>query len=313
VAVEIDRVFLEELLCSVEGIGKKTAERVVEAYPSLAPLLSDSEGEVKQRVRRLTSTQLQNLRRFLTEEVGLDPGLSDEENTEKLRQYLIRRELRAIAEKRYELLESIKFEELSFNPFLLRLLGLEAPEDVALFAVSERIERSLVTSYGAHIQRIAQIVAGRGTGVEGADICKEKRGRRYYIQVKAGPNTVNKDISSQISTLLQSATKRNSGSVALLGMTYGHKEKVSSILQRYSQIGWLVGREFWEFISDDCDCASKLFELAAEVAREVQKEQKEGGKGLFSVTEKVEEVARKIKEKYGEGEQMWEKLFEDNM
>ncbi|WP_165847773.1 PmeII family type II restriction endonuclease [Ammonifex thiophilus] len=307
-ATGIDRVFLEELLRDVKGISKASARRLVEAYPSLVHVLKDSEEVVKQKVGQLSLRRVRDIRRFLTGRVGLDPDLPDAENTERLRQYLIRRELRAIAEKKYELLGSIKFEELSFNPFLLRLLGLKTPNEIAEFMVAERVERSLVTSYGTHIQRIAQIVAGRGTGVEGADVCKEEGGRRYYIQVKAGPYTVNKDISKQVSDLLTSATRRNSGSAALLGMTYGSKEKVSSIVRRYSRVDWLVGREFWGFISGDPDYASKLFKLAAEVAAEVQRE-----KGPFPIREKVREIAGRIREEYGKGRQMWEKLFDDNM
>lgn len=223
---------------------------------------------------------------------------------------IVRRELSAIAKKKFEIIDSINIEEIDFNPFLLRVLGFETPEEIAEFMVSQRVERSLVTSYGIRIQTIATAIAGRGTGVEGADICKEHEGRRYYIQMKAGPKTPNKDITSMINRLLRGATRRNRGAVALLGMTYGKRERVSSIIQRYSQVDWLIGQEFWAFISEDPNCAQEIFSIATELTEAVS------GDGLpyrERYRAKVTNLASQIRQRYGEGSEMWEGLFEDNM
>lgn len=223
---------------------------------------------------------------------------------------IIKSELQEMAYRRFRVIDTIKARDLDFNPYLLRILGLETPEEIAEFMVAERVERSIVTSYGQRIQKIAKEIAGRGTGVEGADICKEKHGRRYYIQVKAGPNTVNKDISSEINRLLRSATRRNHGAVALLGMTYGRRDRVSSIVQRYSQVDWLIGREFWAFISDDPDCAKEIYKIAEEVTQSVP----DGGRSYRDrYKAKVREVADEIRRRYGDGPEMWGRLFEDNM
>lgn len=172
--------------------------------------------------------------------------------------------------------------------------------------VLERLERSVVTSYGTRIQTIAKILAERGTGVEGADICKEKDEKRYYIQMKAGPNTPDKDIMAQINILLRSAVRRNRGSVALLGMTYGKRDKVSNIIQKYSQVDWIIGKEFWGFLSDNPNCAEKLFKLVEEVADAYGHEE-------LKLDEKIDEIAEEIKERYGDGgKEMWKNIFEDN-
>lgn len=223
---------------------------------------------------------------------------------------IIKTELQELASKRFQIVDEIRVEDLDFNPYLLCILGFETPEEIAEFMVAQRVERSIVTSYGQRIQKIAKEIAGRGTGVEGADICKEVRGRRYYIQVKAGPNTINKDISSEINRLLSSAIRRNHGSVALLGMTYGKRDRVSSIIQRYSQIDWLIGREFWAFISDDPDCAKKIYEIAREVVQSIP----DGGRPYRDrYKAKVQEIANEIRRRYGDGPGMWDRLFEDNM
>lgn len=110
------------------------------------------------------------------------------------------------------------------------------------FSASQRYEYLRFSRIiGSRIQKITKSLSERWTSVEGADICKELGGLRHYIQIKAGPNTVNKDISSEINRLLRSAIRSNHGSVALLGMTYGERGRVSSIIRRYSDVDWLIG------------------------------------------------------------------------
>ena len=224
----------------------------------------------------------------------------------------VKKQLQGIAQARFNALDKLSIETLDFNPFLLRLLGFETPREIAEFMVTQRTERGAVTSYGQRIQTIAKLITTRGTGVEGADICKEKNGRRYYIQMKAGPNTPDKDILQQINTLLQGAIRRNHGSVALLGMTYGKRDRVSSIIQKYSQINWLIGKEFWEFISDDPHFARTLFEIVQDISDNYIPD---GGLPFHQrYAQKVDELTRQIQQKYGDGgPEMWEKIFQDNL
>ena len=93
----------------------------------------------------------------------------------------VKKQLQGIAQARFNALDKLSIETLDFNPFLLRLLGFETPREIAEFMVTQRTERGAVTSYGQRIQTIAKLITTRGTGVEGADICKEKNGRRYCL------------------------------------------------------------------------------------------------------------------------------------
>ena len=191
----------------------------------------------------------------------------------------------------------------------MRILNLDSPEKIAEFMINERLERSVVTSFGSRIQKIAKLIGGKGTGVEGGDIFIERTGKRYYIQMKAGPNTPNKDLVRMINQLLLSATRRNAGSIALLGMTYGKREKVSNIIRGYSQVDWKIGREFWEFIGYR-GIAQEIYEIIGEV----NKEFKEEGKTFSQLyDEKLDELQEAIRKKYGEEEKLWERLFKDNM
>jgi hypothetical protein len=223
----------------------------------------------------------------------------------------MKQQFEEIAEAPYRALKSISLKELDLNPFLMRALALDTPEAIARFMIGQRMERSLVTSFGARIQSVAKALT-EGTGTEGADIMFLRGGKRYYVQMKAGPNNINKDIMTQINEKLSSATRRDPGSIGLLGLAYGKRERVNTIIQRYSNIDWKVGNEFWEFISGDPKCGAEVFEVAAEAAKTVSA--KHGGKNYHQfLEEKIHELAGEIREEYGEGPAMWKALFEGTM
>ena len=216
--------------------------------------------------------------------------------------------------KRAQTIRKLTIEDLNINPFLIRLLanemGLNDAASIVRWLVTQRLERGTVTSFGLALQNVAKVFS-EGTGVEGADIMKTKEGKHYYIQVKSGPNTVPKDMAVRISQLLHSAQRRNEGSVALFGMCYGNPEQVSSIVQKYVDVRWLAGREFWEFISDDPNCIDEIYEIAAEVSESFKDEKGQTLKELLD--SKVEELQRQFEELYGKGgSEMWEKLLELN-
>ncbi len=308
---------LESILGEIKGFGGKRIQAVINILPTLDELLNTvlnmTPEQLREKLSRVitirNATDLCDAIKELVNTGWLIPGAPFELNRKKWIDFLIKKEFRDIAEKKFEIIEQINIDDLDFNPFLLRLLRLESPQDIAEFMVAERLERGLVTSFGQRIQTIIKMFAS-GTGVEGADICKERDGRRHYIQIKAGPNTINKDITNEINKLLSSAIRRNGGSIPLLGMTYGKRERVNSIIQRYSQVNWLIGAEFWEFISEDPECAHRIFEIAGEASSEVP----EGEKPFHErYRDKITELANQIRKKYGEGPGIWERLFSDNM
>lgn len=148
---------------------------------------------------------------------------------------------------------------------LARELGLAGPREIVRWLVQQRLERGTVTSFGRVLEDVAKMFS-EPTGVEGADVMKIRNGRHNYMQVKSGPNTVPKDLAVRITQLLESARRRNRGSVVWFGMCYGNPEQVSSIVKRYVGIDFMIGRQFWEFISGDPNCIDEIFEIAAEVS-----------------------------------------------
>ncbi len=218
----------------------------------------------------------------------------------------LRRRIRAI--------RRLRLRDLDINPFVLRLysqqLGLSDSESIVRWLVQQRLERGTVTALGTALQRVARVFS-EGTGVEGADIMKTKDGRHYYIQVKSGPNTVPKDMARRISELLHSAQRRNAGSVALFAMCYGSPDRVSSIVRKYVEVEWIIGKEFWEFISDDPNCLDEIYTIATEVSQEFRDRQ---GQTISEVLEaRIQNLQSEFAALYGRsGEEMWQRLLDMN-
>jgi len=226
---------------------------------------------------------------------------------------LVRKEFEELAKIKYQTLEEIAFEDLDFNPFILKLMNLQTADEIAEFMISQRVERSVFTTYGHRIQKIAKVISRTPKGAGSSEVIKEKEGRKNYIHMKAGPNTVNKGISVEVNQLLDKTRAQDPDARIFLGMTYGRRGRVNTIIQRYSHVSWLMGREFWEFISDDPDCARRVFEIACEVTENF----KPTGVSLSYrqlKLPKMKEIAEAIKNHYGQDEAtMWKNLFEDNV
>lgn len=227
--------------------------------------------------------------------------------------------LKGFLENLFNNIRRLTLDKLTPNPLLMKLIGETAEyrtaSEVVEYLIATRIERSATTSFGNTIQKIATAFSDT-TGVEGADIQLDKqeddRKVRWYIQIKSGPSTVNKDICKETSRELQSATRRDPGSAGLLAITYGRESDVSSVTHNYLDFDFKAGREFWEFVSGDSECYKQLWKLTIQVAENYSDS---SGKNLKQLIEdKRKELTEEFKKRYGEsGEEMWEKFLEDNM
>ncbi|HIE27600.1 TPA: hypothetical protein EYP66_09960 [Candidatus Poribacteria bacterium] len=176
--------------------------------------------------------------------------------------------------------------------------------------VQQHWERGLVTAFGFALQEVAKTFS-EGTGVEGADVLKTKNGRHHHIQVKSGPNTIPKDMAQRLTQLLQSAQRRNQGSIAIFGMCYGTPEQVSNIVEQYIEVDTIVGRKFWEFISDDPNCIDEIYDIAAEVSGDYEVEPGKTLKQLLD--DKISELQAEFEKLYGvSGDKMWNQILRRN-
>ncbi|GMU41876.1 MAG: hypothetical protein AMXMBFR23_27420 [Chloroflexota bacterium] len=189
----------------------------------------------------------------------------------------IRGKFEAFVRRRLAGATRLDVTELRPNPFLvdilIRGLGFDRAEQVATFIVNQRFERGAVTSMGTTLQDVARIVAGpeSGSGTDGADLEVHRDGVRYFVQVKSGPVTINKDIASEISRDLNSARQRYGGnSVAILGVCYGTDLEVNPIgrgILTERGVRILAGAEFWDFLSNDKGTMDEIQSIARETAQ----------------------------------------------
>ncbi len=215
---------------------------------------------------------------------------------------------------RAKTIRNLKIEDLNINPFFIRVLAREMclndSESIITWLVNQRWMDGAFTSFGYALQNIARVFS-EGSGVEGADILKTKGAKHHHIQVKSGPYTMDKDAVIRITQLLQSAQRRNRGSVALLGICYGNSEQVSSVVKKYVGVDWLSGRRFWEFISDNPNCVDEIYAIGGEVGQSFRDTK---GQSLAEILQdKITELQGEFERLYGKGgSTMWQNLLRHN-
>jgi hypothetical protein len=230
----------------------------------------------------------------------------------------IRKTFAAFLDRRARNLKRLTLDDMKFNVVHLRtiatMLDFETPKDLLRYRLAQYLERGSVTAWGHALQAAAREISGSGSGVEGADIEVTDDGRRHFVQVKSGPDTANKDIAQNISTLLNAARARDPSAICVLGVCYGRPEQISGFSQGEFQSRGVVlkiGREFWEFISGDPDCLTEVLELAAEAA-----EGRVAGEATFAdlVETKVQELTAEFETRYGTtlNDKTWAKFLADN-
>jgi hypothetical protein len=220
--------------------------------------------------------------------------------------------------KRVENLERLALDDMKFNVLALRatatLLELDTPESLLRYRLAQHLERGLVTALGTTLQAVAKEIAGQGSGVAGADIEKIRDGRRYFIQVKSGPDTANKDIAQNIASLLNSARARDPEAICLLGVCYGRADQISGIAHKELKsrgVGLLVGKAFWEFIGEEADTMASVVGLAGNAAQAL-----EAGSQSYGdrVDRKLAALVTEFESRYGHDldEDAWARFLADN-
>lgn len=176
----------------------------------------------------------------------------------------------------------------NINPFLVNYLanfltGNSSPESVAKALIYPRVlGTSITTSFGTNMQRFASdVLQGFGSMVSGIDIEFEDQidGRYKYCQLKAGPNTINKDDVETISGHFNSAkslARTNNLNIGygdlVVGVLYGTYKDINGHYKRLtSQYDYpvIVGNDFWLRLTGDDRFYTDLIAAVASVANEI--------------------------------------------
>ncbi|KFI44767.1 Type II restriction endonuclease EcoO109I [Bifidobacterium bohemicum] len=169
-------------------------------------------------------------------------------------------------EKRFE-------HNFEFNPFTLAYIakfsfGDTSPESLAKALVYPRVMgTSIATSFGSAIQRFSsKVLSAYASTTAGMDIeYKDSQNQRHiYCQLKAGPQTINKDDVKTICDHFSAVgrLKRTNGSTdfnpstdCVVGVLYGTPKQLSANYKRIKDENYrvLIGKEFWTSLTGDDD------------------------------------------------------------
>lgn len=177
--------------------------------------------------------------------------------------------------------------EFNINPFITVYLanfltGDSSPESIAKALILPRtLGTSITTSFGQNLQSLTSILLeAYGSTTSGIDIefIDQLDGHKKYCQLKAGPNTINKDDVETIVGHFGAATRlartnnvRVSFDDFIVGILYGDTADMSGHYKRITgQYNYpvFIGKEFWHRLTGDEDFYSDLLTAFASVAEE---------------------------------------------
>ena len=205
------------------------------------------------------------------------------------------------------MVQNLTLGKIHPNPFLIRALNLNTPEEVVRLNVYMTATRSIVTSMGFFIQKLlisCSESAESPPGKSGWDAIKTTSdGEKCWIQVKSGPNDMDKDQIVYWAAKIEE--KIQEGDRAYIGIAYGKRTNKTVTLGLLKQILpnsemiTLIGRELWDFVSEDTRYTVNLFEVLRHSASQVLAQS--------SIDEAIERCSDRIIAefigKYGEGSQ----------
>ncbi len=178
-----------------------------------------------------------------------------------------------------------KLKSYNINPFLVKYLacfleGDDSPRSIAKALILPRVlGTSINTSFGGKTQKmINTLFDGYGSVVSGIDIefIDAVDGRKKYCQVKAGPETINKDDVTTISDhfkAVRNLARVNNMNIGLddlvIGVLYGQQSDLSANYKKLqNQYPVMTGSDFWYHLTGEQDFYEQLTNAIGEIALE---------------------------------------------
>lgn len=181
----------------------------------------------------------------------------------------------------------IEIEEFNINPFLAIYLsnfltGNSDPKSIAKALIYPRVlGTSINTSFGTNMQKFTtDVLSSFASTTSGIDIefidCID--GHKKYCQLKAGPNTINKDdvetIAQHFKSVLNLAKTnhlRISFDDLIVGIMYGTEDELNGHYKRITSeyhYPVIIGNSFWLHLTGDDHFYYDLIKSISEVAIE---------------------------------------------
>ena len=171
-------------------------------------------------------------------------------------------------QKRLDSLNGLKLNRILIrkNPYLFRAKNILLAQDLVTTLLDAHLSSQEETIFGKLLEGLSifickKVYGGMKSSAEGIDLEFEKKGVKYIVAIKSGPNWGN---SSQIQKMLDNfrKAKRILGTnvnrqniVAINGCCYGKEEAFEK--EEYLK---LCGQRYWEFISGDSELYVQIIE-----------------------------------------------------
>ena len=291
--------FLDTVL-QKSGIGKKKAALLAGRFESLGSFKDADFGSLELQSpegRRVTITE-GDLTKINKAKDRVHPEQSLVENWIKFTSHNTTRKI-------IENVRGLTLDHINMNPFLIRMLHLRTPEELLRFNVYQTVSRSIVTSMGTSLEYMVADCGGRrGRRGEWYDVVKEDAEDTYWVQVKSGPNNIDKDQMIAFNNNFNE-TAKTPRQHPRLGITYGKPGLRTISLQMAEKYldDWesrlLVGRELWDFMSGETNYHEKILSWIDEAVSEDLKNQSIDSK----IQDAISRIASEFKSKYGDGEE----------
>ena len=177
--------------------------------------------------------------------------------------------------------------QFNINPFTVNYLanfltGNSSKSSIAKALIYPRVlGTSIATSFGTAIQKFSSTVLdGFASTTSGIDIefVDSVDGRKKFCQMKAGPNTINRDdvttIADHFKKVTRLARTNNlmiNSSDFVVGVVYGEAKDLSGHYKSlYNDHNFVVlaGKDFWQHLTGDENFYDDLISVASEIAVE---------------------------------------------
>lgn len=259
------------------------------------------------------------IKRFRAKEVVLVRDIQDELDANiSIEENFIRLLTTDFINKQLTNINSISLEKLNANPMLCSALKLSNLQDLLKFYVYSLATRSIVTSMGYLIQNLllysnSEVYDGKydsaGDHVKWDLIIDRLDGVKHYIEVKSGPNDLDKGQVKSYAKEIQLVEE--AGHKGYIGIAYGKKssDAISINLFKTYLDEWetktLIGKELWSFVSLDDSYHEILVLRMAETAQIILANQSI----ITLIDNKINDLTLEFTEKYNSIEEYIAQLW----
>lgn len=220
--------------------------------------------------------------------------------------------------KQITMLSTISIDTFNANPILCTALNLKTPEEFVRYNAYQAIGRSIVTSMGFLVQNLLlysnEYIYDGKNYEEGEktkfDLVIDRLGEvKSFLEIKSGFNDMDAGQVKHYADEINLVEK--AGNRGYIGITYGKKEDftvTAGLLKTYVP-DWerktLVGKELWDFISENENYHTILIENIDSVANSIL----QNVSIVQKIEDKIEELINEFNDKYNSLDDYYESLW----